>query len=104
MPRINEAWSIAPNLALNSASFGAFQICGFNYKLCGVSNVFDFYKEMWKSETGQLKLLAGFLKGSGIVPYMKTKNFKEIARRYNGSGYAKNNYDVKLEKSYNKYV
>ena len=59
---------------------------------------------MWKSETGQLKLLAGFLKGSCIVPYMKTKNFKEIARRYNGSGYAKNKYDVKLEKSYNKYV
>ena len=104
VPRINEAWSIAPNLALNSASFGAFQICGFNYKSCGVSNVFEFYKEMWKSETGQLKLLAGFLKGSGIVPYMKTKNFKEIARRYNGSGYAKNKYDVKLEKSYNKYV
>lgn len=104
VPRIKEAWTISPKAALMSASFGAFQICGFNYSLCGCKDVFDFYKEMWLSEEGQLKLLAGFLKGSGIVPYMKTKNFKEIARRYNGGGYAQNKYDIKLQNAYTKYT
>ena len=103
VPRINEAWTISPKAALMSASFGAFQICGFNYQSCGCKNVFEFYKEMWLSEEGQLKLLAGFLKGSGIVPYMRAKNFKEIARRYNGGGYAQNKYDIKLQNAYNKF-
>ena len=104
VPRINEAWGISPGIALMSASFGAFQICGFNYELCGCKNVYEFYKEMWLSEEGQLTLLAGFLKGSGIVPYMKTKNFSEIARRYNGEGYKQNKYDTKLKNAYIKYT
>lgn len=104
VPRINEAWGISPEVALMSASYGAFQICGFNYSLSGCKNVFEFYKEMWISEEGQLELLSGFLRGSGIVPYMKSKNFQEIARRYNGEGYKQNGYDTKLQKAYQKYT
>lgn len=103
VPRINEAWNISPVCSLKSASFGSFQICGFNYGLCGYSSPYEFYRDMWLSEEGQLRALSGFLKGSGIVPYMKTLNFKEIARRYNGSGYSKNGYDKKLESSYNSF-
>lgn len=98
--RVGEAWSISPVSALLSASWGAFQICGFNWSLCGCQSVQEFYKHMWTSEEGQLKLLSGFLKGSGIVPAMKKLDFKEIARRYNGEGYAKNQYDKKLEMAF----
>ncbi len=104
VPRINEAWGISPEVALKSASYGAFQICGFNFSLCGCKNVFDFYKEMWISEEGQLGLLSGFLRGSGIDKYMKNKDFSEIARRYNGEGYKQNKYDVKLKNAYLKYT
>lgn len=104
VPRINEAWAISPGTALMSASFGAFQICGFNYKLCGCKNVYEFYREMWISEERQLELLGKFLKGLGIVPYMKSKNFSEIARRYNGSGYKQNKYDTKLKNAYLRYT
>ena len=103
VPRINEAWNISPVCSLKSASFGSFQICGFNYGLCGYSSPYEFYRDMWLSEEGQLRALSGFLKGSGIVPYMRSLNFKEIARRYNGSGYSKNGYDKKLESSYNSF-
>lgn len=101
--RINEAFRISPKAALMSASFGAFQICGFNYSLSGYQNVFEFYRDLWISEVSQLQMLANFLKGSGIVPYMKSLNFREIAKRYNGSEYEKNNYHTKLEKAYNKF-
>lgn len=100
VPRVEEAWSISPSAALMSASWGAFQICGFNHKTCGYPSVFEFYRDMWRSESGQLKALAGFLRGSGIVPAMKSLNFKEIARKYNGPEYSKNGYDVKLQKAY----
>lgn len=100
VPRINEAFLLSPEASISSASFGAFQICGFNYSLCGYTNVYDFYKDIWLSEEGQLNILSGFLKGSGIVPYMKSKNFQEIARRYNGPGYKKNGYDTKLKYAY----
>lgn len=104
VPRINEAWGISPEVALMSASYGAFQICGFNYSLSGCKNVFEFYKEMWISEEGQLELLSGFLKGSGIVPYMKSKNFSEIARRYNGESYKQYKYDTKLKTAYTRFL
>ena len=61
---------------------------------------YDFYKDIWSSEEGQLNILSGYLKGSGIVPYMKSKNFQEIARRYNGPGYKQNGYDTKLKAAY----
>ena len=100
MPRIYEAFLLSPVASICSASFGAFQICGFNYGRCGYSSVYDFYKDMWLSEEGQLRALSSFLKGSGIVPYMKSKNFQEIARRYNGPGYKQNRYDTKLKAAY----
>ena len=100
VPRINEAFLLSPEASICSASFGAFQICGFNYGLCGYLSVYDFYKDIWSSEEGQLNILSGYLKGSGIVPYMKSKNFQEIARRYNGPGYKQNGYDTKLKAAY----
>ena len=98
--RVNEAFLISPVAALRSASWGAFQICGFN---SGPLSVFEFYRDIWTSETGQLEVLSEFLVTSGIVPYMKSLNFPEIARRYNGPGYATNGYHVKLNKAYQKY-
>lgn len=98
--RINEAYLISPSSALRSASFGAFQVCGFN---CGKMGPYEFYRRIWTSETGQLEILSEFLKNSGIVPYMKALNFEEIARRYNGPGYATQGYHTKLENSYKKY-
>ena len=100
IPRINEAYQISPVAALRSASFGAFQISGFN---CGPEGPFEFYRKIWTSEVGQLEVLSEFLRKAGIIPYMKSLNFKEIAKRYNGSGYAANNYDTKLRRAYLKY-
>lgn len=98
--RINEAYLISPVAALKSASWGAFQILGAN---SGKEGVFEFYRKMWTSEAGQLKVLSEFLKSSGVVPYLKTLNFREIAKRYNGPGYESNSYHIKLERAYQKY-
>lgn len=98
--RINEAFLISPKAALRSASYGAFQICGFN---CGKIGPYEFYRRMWTSETGQLRILSDFLVSTGIIKAVRDLDFKEIARRYNGPGYAANGYHTKLEKAYQKY-
>lgn len=98
--RINKAFLISPEAAIKSASWGAFQILGVN---SGSMGVYEFYRKMWTSEVGQLEVLGNFLKTSGIIPYMKSLNFREIARRYNGPGYESNNYHIKLQRAYQKY-
>ena len=101
--RLREAWTISPSAASMSASFGAFQICGFNYKACGYNSPLEYFGGEWKNEAEQLKTFISFIKSSGIAPYLKQHNWAEVARRYNGAGYKANNYDTKLATAYKKW-
>jgi hypothetical protein len=101
--RLREAWAISPSAASMSASFGAFQICGFNYKACGYSSPLEYLGGVWKSEAEQLRTFISFIKSSGIAPYLRQHNWAEVARRYNGAGYKANNYDTKLATAYKKW-
>ena len=44
-----------------------------------------------------------FLKSNGWDNYLRTLNWTEFARHYNGPQYAQNKYDEKLQKAYMKY-
>jgi len=100
--RLNEACLINEEAALKSCSFGLWQIMGFNYEVCGFKSVFDFVAAMNHDYSGQMDALYGFLKNNGILPYLKAKNWREVAKRYNGSGFSQNQYDKKLEAAYSK--
>ena len=54
------------------------------------------------SEVKQLEFFGRFLEGNGFKPYLQSKDFKNIARKYNGSGFAANKYDQKLAAAYQK--
>lgn len=101
--RLNKAIAINKEAALESASWGLAQIMGFNYKICSCKNVEEFVKKMKSSELEQLKLFLMFIKNRKLDIYLRTKNWKEFARHYNGPSYTVNKYDIKLEKAYNKY-
>ena len=102
--RLREAWDISPKAASASASYGAFQIVGFNYGMCGYSGSLEFLGKQWLGEREQLMAFVKFIKASGIAPYLKTKNWAEVAKRYNGAGYKLNKYDLRLEQAYKKYA
>ena len=51
----------------SSASWGMFQIMGFNYAACGEKSVDSFVKAMCMSECRQLVLSARFIKQSGML-------------------------------------
>lgn len=101
--RFSQAMKIDKKLALQSASYGLFQIMGMNYALCGCSSVEEFVDKMNTSEEEQLKLTIKFLFKQGLVKFLNTKHWASFARAYNGPGYAQNKYDVKLMNAYNKY-
>ena len=98
--RLNAAALVNKEAALRSASWGLFQIMGFNHRLCGFSSVQDFVDAQKESEANQLNSFCQFMKNEGLVLFLKGLDFAGFARRYNGPGYAKNQYDVKMRKAY----
>jgi hypothetical protein len=86
-----------------SASWGMFQIMGFNYGACGCGSI-NQYVRMMESERGQCEAFMNFIQNNGpIWKALKNKDWAGFAYRYNGPGYAKNQYDVKLQKRYERY-
>lgn len=101
--RLAQAMVINRDAALQSASWGAFQIMGFNYKLCGCGSVVDFVGKMRTGCREQMLLWVEFIKRSGMQPYLKRRDWERFAKAYNGSGYKANQYDERLKKTYMKY-
>lgn len=99
--RLEQAAAIHKEAAYCSASWGMFQIMGFNYKLCNCKDIFEFVELMSSGENSQLDLFVGFLVNTKLNGYLRELNWREFARRYNGPGYKENGYDYKLYRAYN---
>lgn len=102
--RLEKALAIHQEAAICSASWGLFQIMGFNYAACGCRTATEFVIEMKRDEGRQLDLFASFLKTNGWVKYLQTHDWPRFARHYNGPHYERNKYDEKLLKAYIKYA
>jgi hypothetical protein len=91
--------------ALESASWGLFQIMGFHWKQLGYASVQDFVQAMVASEAGHLDAMVRFIRANGLVAPLRqcapgdAESCRDFARGYNGGGYARNSYHVKLAKA-----
>ena len=101
--RLKKAAKINESAAYESASYGMFQIMGNNYKICGYDSAKEFFEDLCKNEDAHFYSFIKFIKAKGIVPYMQKKDWNQIAYRYNGPSYKKNNYHKKLEEMYKKF-
>ncbi len=102
--RLEQARKINREAADESASWGMFQIMGFNYAACGEKNVESFVDSMCESERKQLILSGRFIRQGGMLAALQNKKWAEFAEKYNGSEYAQNKYDEKLDKAYTEFV
>lgn len=89
--------------ALESASWGMFQIMGFNYAACGFRNVQGFINAIMKSEGGQLKCFVNFILTNHLDDEIRDKRWADFAKRYNGPGYRKNKYHTKMASAYRRF-
>lgn len=85
-----------PEPALMSASWGLFQIMGFNHAKVGYGSVTDFVNAMSEGEPAQLMAFVAFIKATGLAAALRKGEWAAFAKAYNGSGYKANQYDTKL--------
>ena len=93
------------NAALESASWGMFQIMGFHWKSLGYASVHAFVESMVASEAGHLDAVVGFVEANGLAAKLRAcrkgdpKSCRAFVKGYNGSGYAANRYHIKFARA-----
>nr|WP_069788018.1 N-acetylmuramidase family protein [Pseudomonas salomonii] len=94
-----DAFELDQEAALMSASYGMFQVMGFNFAACGFKNVFDFVAAMKLNAGQQLMAFVGFCrKNPALLNAMKNKDYAGMARNYNGKDYG--DYDRRIQRAY----
>jgi LysM repeat protein len=104
--RLSKAYQLDKAAALESTSWGKFQIMGFNYKACNYADVFAFVKAMCSGDPAHIKAFLRFANNNPILlDGLRSKNYEKIAEGHNGSGWKGLNphYASNLEKYANEY-
>lgn len=93
------AFELDPTAALMSASWGMFQVMGFNFAACGYGTVFEFAAAMKLNAGQQLMAFVGFCrKKPALVTAMKNKDYVGMAVNYNGKDFG--DYDRRIQRAY----
>ena len=101
--RLADAAAFDREAALQSASWGKFQIMGFNWTLTGAKSLQEFINDMYKDEGAHLDAFVGFVKNSNLATALRAHQWGAFALGYNGNGFAANQYDTKLAAAYLKH-
>ena len=99
--RMCEAFMLVPEAALESTSWGRFQILGQNwYKYPDMRSVHGFVRKLARSEKDQLDAFENFIVTNKLADELQRLDWAGFASRYNGPGYRANRYDEKMATAY----
>jgi len=98
--RLNAACTLDRTAALQSASWGMFQTMGFNYAMCGFTDVEAFVAQHKAGAPQQLECFVKFISRDVFLTALRNHKWATFAAHYNGPGYAANQYDKKLAAAY----
>lgn len=91
--------------ALEAASWGLFQIMGFNWQSLGYASVTEFVERQKINEGEHLDALVRFLTvNPALLSALRARKWAAFARGYNGPDYAANLYDVKLARAFDSFL
>ncbi|MEC9487364.1 MAG: N-acetylmuramidase family protein [Prosthecochloris sp.] len=102
--RLEAAKKIDEEAALRSASWGIFQVMGFNAEELGYRDVFDFVDSMFRHEREHLKAFCAYIRTHDLVHALQVKDWRAFAKGYNGPLYEKNRYHTRLARAYERYT
>lgn len=102
--RLSAAAEYHRESALESVSWGLGQVMGYHWKSLGYKSLQAFVNAMYQDEASQLDAMCRYIKVNGLINALKNKDWKAFALGYNGKGYAKNSYDIKLANAYKKWA
>lgn len=102
--RLAQARQMDEQAALESASWGGFQVMGYHWKRLGYPSVQDFVTAMNRSEADQLEAFVRFIEADATLhKALKALKWATVAKLYNGADYQRNLYDVKLERAFERH-
>lgn len=102
--RLTKARQIDDSAALESTSWGAFQIMGFHWRRLGHDSVQAFVASMETNESGQFTAFVTFLQTDNeLHDALKGHRWADFARIYNGPQYARNRYHLRLQQAFDRY-
>lgn len=101
--RLAEAIELDRRAALQSASWGRYQVMGFNAEACGWPDVDAFVASMQESEAEHLKAFIGYCRANDLVRFLATHDWRSFAAGYNGRGNV-DDYSQKLATAYRRHV
>lgn len=101
--KLERASKIHREAALASASWGRFQIMGFNYRLCDCTTLQEFVNKIYESEDQHLELFERYIKNTQLDDELRELDWDGFAAGYNGPLFRRNNYDKKLANAYAQY-
>lgn len=106
--RLHRAMQLDRHAALMSASVGGAQIMGFNHAAAGHPTVEGFWDAMKRSERDHLDAFVSFIDSKRLNAALRAisnapSTCVAFAKGYNGSGYAANNYHVKIADAHRKH-
>jgi hypothetical protein len=101
--RLARAVALDREAALKSASWGKFQIMGFNHAAAGFPVLQDFINAMHDSESAHLEAFVNFILSQKLDDEMRERRWADFARKYNGPAYRANHYDTKLATAFKKF-
>ncbi|NWB91601.1 N-acetylmuramidase domain-containing protein [Pseudomonas agarici] len=103
--RLGSARLIDDTAALESTSWGAFQIMGFHWQRLGYVSVWAFAEAMQTSESQQFDAFVRFIETDpALHKALKARKWADFAKPYNGPDYARNLYDIKLQRAYERHA
>lgn len=100
--KLSAACALDPDAAFQACSWGAFQVLGRNAIALGYDSAFDMAIALTKSEAAHLESFIRFVKVNNLVAALRKCRAGDptscipFVRGYNGEGYARNRYHIKL--------
>jgi hypothetical protein len=99
--QLAEAYALEPEHAVASASYGLFQIMGFNHQLCGFPTAQAFVADYCKSQVRQLAAFEAYIRNTGLTDELQRLDWEGFARGYNGAGQVER-YGRLMREAYNR--
>jgi hypothetical protein len=106
--RLVKASKLNRDAAIMACSWGSFQVLAEYYEQCDFKSLTDLVDACMRSPDGHIALFRGFLKmpeKKRAVEALKTKNWEQFTKYYNGGNWEKQNpdYPKQMARYYEKY-
>jgi hypothetical protein len=102
-PRLLQAMAIDETAALKAASWGLGQILGENFAMAGFASPQAMVPDFLDDAETHLEAMVAFIIAAGLDDDIRRHDWSGFASGYNGPGYAKNRYHLKLATAYAKW-